>query len=154
MAHFSEESKIYELEDYDLETDDDIEGLLEETDEFSIYAFAKYEGDKDFVIDLRVLKVNPDQYLIFKINRVGVYQNEEDEYEDVKALPLAFIWEQVELGFLFTELSGATKVKVVTYVKPSAGIMFKLLAWLANTLSMRESRRYLKRWAAIVQKYA
>jgi hypothetical protein len=154
QSKFDEQMEICGLDDYELETDDDLEGLLDEGDEFSIYAFAKYEEDKDFVMDLEILKVSPNNYFTFRISRMAVYENEDDEYDDAKPLPTAFIWEQIEIGVLFSDLSGKTEVKIITYVKPSASLIFKSFAWLANAVGYFENKRILKQWGAIVEKHA
>lgn len=154
LDYFAEDAKIYDLEDYVLETDDDIKGPLEEGDDFSVYLFAKYEGDKDIVFDLEVLHLSENNFVTFKIKRIGIYQNDEDEYDDVKVLPLQHVLENVEMGIIFTESQGITKVKLVTYIKPSAGIFIKVLAWLFNASGYLWNKQMLRRWGDIVEKYA
>jgi len=150
LSNFNETSKIYSLEDYDLETDDDVDGVLSVGEIFSIYAYTKYEEGEDFVLDIEVTKLSENDYIVFAIDNFSVYVNE----EDTKSIPISSIWEKIEFGMIFTESNGHTQVQLLNYVKPSAGLVFKLMFIIFNSLGFSKNRKLLNQWAAIVENNA
>lgn len=152
FSNFIKESASYGLEDYELELDEDINDPVRVGDHITVYAYARYENGRDWIMDLKILKISKNNYITYRIERIAVYVD--SEYRNVKPLPLSFVWENLEFGIIFYDVKGATRIDFINYIKPSSGMLFKLLARVLHLLGFFKHNELLKKWAGTVEKNA
>ena len=145
---------IERLEDYEIELDDDLDNQMAENDEFAIYFFAKYEGDKSLVVDVKVCRLSNPDYLVLKCVRIAKYESDDDEYEDTVKLPISRFSDNIEFGVFFTEVSEGTKIEYKSYVYPSASFKLKALLWFSNLVGNLTGRDDIEKWRDLVENHA
>jgi len=104
-------------------------------------------------VDIRVLAIDENTSIFLQVDRVGIYQGDDDEYDDVKSLPLGFLLRHLEAHVYFSEVAGDTEVRMESHVRPSASWLLKAGLWLIKRGDLSDSQEAMQQWASIVERY-
>jgi len=139
------------IPDYEIEFDDDLEGDFKIGDIVSLYLFAIYEGDDDKCCDLKIEKLVPNTEIGFEIVYLGKFDEEKDDWSD--PVPLKNLMGAVGAEMRLIPIGEKTQIKLMSLVEPPSKCFGVIMRFL-NFLARLGSKRHMKDWGQVIEKYA
>ena len=139
------------MPNYDFEFDDDLEGDFKVGEIISLYLFAIYEGDDDKCCDLEVKSLISNREIGLEVVYIGKFDEEADDWSD--PVPLNSLMGAIGAQMHFISRGEKTQIELINLVDPPSKC-FGLIMRFLNFLGRLGSKKHLKDWGQVIERYA
>lgn len=139
------------LKDYRIEVDEDLSGTFTLGETIAFYLFAIYEGDDDKFFELEVVEILENKRIAFDLVRMSKYDEEKDDWESLPSIK--DLLGVMRLEMLFEPVDNTTKISITSEFQMKSNIV-SLFLRVFNFIDRISNRKYYKKWAELIEKYA